>query len=319
MPRHSAGAAPNISAAPDDIQEQENTPQDLQSFLNQHCPDSSYVCKVYHLKPNIKGGNKPERQLIDEYLDTFPSIRDLGVENGSGTYEYFFYISKKGGGQELKSMRINLAPRWDIIRDQNLASQGINPATRPDGLQTSLSVMKDMIQVITPLLQAQSASAAKSDPAGLLNSMVEMQGRILNQNFTSQIDMQNKMINKIEETRKNYVSGDNDNNDSMLMSEIIGTLKSFVPLLIAAPQKTAQALTSQAIQKRPDIQSLVDNAGRRAALENKIKAEFDPATAKKVISVLSGISGGNGKQPVQTGQQAGNKAQAAQERPRARK
>lgn len=305
MPKHTATAAPEIQAGENNaLPDLENTPQDLQNFLSQNCPDAAYTCKVYLLRQNIKGGHKPERQVIDEYFNTFPSIRDLGMENGAGTYEYFFYIQKKGGGQDVKSFRVNLAPRWDILRDENLQSRGINPAARPDNIQSSLTVMKDMIQVITPLLQAQG-SGNGNNPAAVLNTMIEMQGRMLNQNFSAQMEMQNKAISSIEESRKKLLyESDGGGDDNALISEIISTLKGFLPLLMVSPAKQAAAVTGQAIRSRPDVKALIDSAGRRAALESKIKSEFDPKTADKVLTILGGVSGGNGRRPVAAQAQA---------------
>lgn len=305
MPKHSISAAPETRSAGQDtpnLPDFDSTPQDIQSFLGQY-PNAKYTCKVYHVRANAKGGNKPDRQLIDEWEDTYPSIRELGTENGAGTYEYFFYIAKQGGPPELRTMRINLAPRWDLVRDEYLQSRGINPATRPDGLQASLTVMKDMIQVITPLLQSQAQAAGQGNGSAggataVLNSMIEMQGKMLNQNFQSQMEMQNKVMNTLEESRKTLLSDDDGGgNDNMLISEIISTLKGFVPLLMVAPPKAAQAATNTVMKDRPDVRSLVDSAGRRAALVARIEKEFPPQTAKKVLSVLHGVSGGNGAMP----------------------
>lgn len=318
MPRHAEAAAPDTTPAGLNFpQDTESTPPDLQSFIDTNCPNDNYICKVYQVRANVKGGHKTDRQLIDEYMDCFPSIRDLGTENGAGTYEYFIYIRRKGGGQELKTFRINLAARWDIIRDEFLQSRGINPATRPEGMQSTITMMKDMFSIITPLFQSQGQAAGNGggQAAAVLNSMIEMQGKMLNQNFAAQMDMQNKVIGTLEENRKNLLSDDNGNgNDTALISEIMQTLKSFVPLLMVAPPRAAQAATSQAIQARPDVKSLVDNAGRRAALEGRIKSEFDPATAAKVLNVLSGVSGGNGRKPGQAMQrgQAQGSARPAQ-------
>lgn len=284
-------AAVNIETIPPEITQepQDNIPADLQSFLFQHCQENSFVCKVYQIRQNTKGGQKSTRELIDEYENTYPSIRDLGIENGAGTYEYFIYIRKPNGSHDIKTFRINLAARWDMLRDENLQARGINPATRPDGISQSIGMMRDMMEVMKPLFAAQASGGG--NPSAIMESMMEMQGKILTQNFTSQMEMQKKIMGELDETRKNILSeSDGNGADNALISEIMGTLKSFVPLLLVAPQKAAQAATAQAIDARPDVRALVDHAGRRAALVERVKKEFPPATAQKVLNVLSGIT-----------------------------
>lgn len=270
-------------------EEQNNLPNSIENFLDA-ANGGEFPCTVYLYKFE-KLKTKPERQLIDEFDNEHPSMREIGESYGSGRYELVATWTDNSGKRGIKGAKFSLAKRWDEVRDEIKRTKAYaNPAAGPmNSFAESMGMMRELVAVISPLVtaQAKQAQSANNNPAAMLDQISAFGAKMLDSSFSQQMNTQNQMLSMMRDNNMQQIenmAGENAPEESAI-DKIVGLLQSFLPMYMNMNKIGKSAMIQQA-KNTPEFSQVMSNTATKNALLKKVAAQMGKDKAEEVETIL---------------------------------
>lgn len=278
-----------------DLLTSENLPKTADVYLKNwlarsEIDDNFFQCTLY----KFEKGTGASKEFIDQWEDQILTEHEIGLRHGGGRYLLFINAKGRDGKNKVGSKKLKIHSRYDelsrrhkmgLIALSGNSTENQNVIPQNNGIESitmSLNIMKELMSMFLPLLNA--GSAQRTDPfdmTKMMSNMFNSVNSVMKQNLLDNSQFYNDMQRELY-NMDSVVESDNE------ISGVQGFINSVAPLLeaflpsILGGGKPAQKTVSQ-VKNLPIYNKLVQSQQHVQALTKFIEAKHGKQAVDKVV------------------------------------
>ena len=237
--------------------------------LNKYLADNgaegqSYTATLYKYNPRVKN----EQSVIDEFEGSMLSVKELGMEYGSGKYRWFVHFPSDSGLKP-KAFIVVIDPIWDRKRiEAGIIDPRMNVmrSPEPSPFAAGMDMFKMMMDMIRPIIESSKVNQVPAfNPQQMLMENFNMTQSILEGTLQKNSALYRDFVKIAAESAATSPIDDEDD-DEVKKPDYVGMLlpiiDKFLPLVLG--DKTPLAQTAiQALKTSQEFKQLTkgENSG----------------------------------------------------------
>lgn len=275
-------------------------PSSIQTFLKSAQRTGQEIRVVLYRRILKPAPGKPKKSFLEEYENEAPTMKDVAIQYGSGSYEMQILTvpeTEEEAPAYFKSVQFNIDDSYGegaqrIKQPGQTASVSALYAGQispQEQFNQSIAMITGLVSAIAPLFAAKQQD---TNPAQFMASMADIGNTMLSQTFKSQMEAQRQIMDTLRE-RSDLSTATEEPQEDRTFDRIMQALEMFIPIFLKSTGTVKNLLVQQA-QTTPEVKALIADKVRQTALKKKLVDKFGAGQAEQIFEIFKSKNG-NGK------------------------